>query len=1071
MTTANTPLPPLFATPAWSTPRSTAGADASLWYRDAVIYQLHVRAYHDANGDGIGDFRGLTAKLDYVRDLGATAIWLLPFYPSPLRDDGYDIADYTDIHPSYGTLADFRVFLRAAHQRGLRVITELVLNHTSDQHAWFQRARRAPPGSSQRDFYVWSDSPDRYREARVIFPDFEPSNWTWDPVANAYYWHRFYAHQPDLNYDNPAVREAVWKAMDFWLRLGVDGFRLDAVPYLHEAEGTSCENLPATHEELRALRAHIDERFSNRVLLAEANQWPEDAVAYFGEGDECHMAFHFPLMPRIFMAVQMENRFPLIDILAQTPELPDGCQWALFLRNHDELTLEMVTDEERDYMYRVYANDPRARINLGIRRRLAPLVGNDRRTMELLNGLLFSLPGTPVVYYGDEIGMGDNIYLGDRNGVRTPMQWSEDRNAGFSRAHAQQLFLPVNVDAEYSYETVNVQAQHDNPSSLLWWMRRLVTMRQRFPAFGRGSLEFLRPSNRKVLAYLRQYEDETLLVVANLSRHAQFVELDLSRFRDFVPVEIAGGTPFPPLGDLPYLLTMGGHSFYWFRLVPPDTHSAGVGAAASTAPLPVIDGNGTGRELLSGRPDDRVRRQLEHALPGMLLRMRQPRGEERSVARAIVQDMIPIENGVAAALALVQVTYREGPAESFCMPLALDVGPDAAGRHGAAALARVGSTGDGHAPDGVLFDASTDERAGAALFDLIARRRQLKGSAGTLVGIPTRALRSLTTGESAPAPTAVRGDFTNALVRYGDRFQLKLFRHVDAGIHPAYEMSRFLTERARFAHVPPLAGVLEYRADGRPSTTVGIMHGYIPNEGDAWSWTVDAVGRFVDLVRSLPEGAVPSTPPSATLFEASEQQPPGDTAQLIGSQLEDARLLGQRTAELHLALVSWPDEPGFEPDPFTPYYQRSLFQSMRNLTEAVFTRLDIERDRLRGDARGLAESLLADRERLLHGVRSRLTDPIAAARTRLHGHYHLGQVLWTGRDFVILDFEGNPAVPLSARRIKRSPLYDVAGMVLSLHSAAHVGLLARTEGDEALARRLRPWAHEWFLWNASTFVG
>ena len=548
----------------------TAADDDPLWYKDAVIYQLHVRAFQDSNGDGIGDFRGLAQRLDYLRDLGVTTLWLLPFYPSPLRDDGYDIADYTNIHPSYGTLADFRDFLREAHAHGLRIITELVMNHTSDQHPWFQRARRAPAGSAHRDFYVWSDTPDRYREARIIFRDFEASNWTWDPVAKAYFWHRFYSHQPDLNYRNPAVREAVWKAMDFWLKMGVDGLRLDAVPYLHEQEGTSCENLPTTHEELRLLRRHIDGKFPNRVLLAEANQWPEDAVHYFGQGDECQMAFHFPLMPRMFMAVQMENRYPIIDILAQSPPIPDSCQWALFLRNHDELTLEMVTDEERDYMYRVYAHDPQARINLGIRRRLAPLLMNDRRAIELLNGLLFSLPGTPIVYYGDEIGMGDNIYLGDRNGVRTPMHWSEDRNAGFSRAHAQQLFLPVNVDAAYSYETVNVQAQHDNPNSLLWWMRRLIAQRKRFRAFGRGTLEFLYPSNRRVVAYLRRFEDEDILVVANLSRHAQYVELDLSAFKTRIPVEVSGGERFPPIGDLSYLLTIGGHAFYWFRLVPPE---------------------------------------------------------------------------------------------------------------------------------------------------------------------------------------------------------------------------------------------------------------------------------------------------------------------------------------------------------------------------------------------------------------------------------------------------------------------------------------------------------------------
>src|SRR5258707_745097 len=486
-----------------------------LWYKDAVIYELHVKTFHDSDGDGIGDFRGLIQKLDYLQELGVTAIWLLPFYPSPLRDDGYDIADYFDVNPNYGTLDDFRVFLDAAHQLGWRVITELLINHTSDQNPWFQKSRKAVAAArlgdpdrarsastaelddlSYKDFYVWSDTPEKYQEARIIFKDFETSNWAWDPGAKAYYWHRFYTHQPDLNFDNPAVHEAVEKVCDFWLGMSVDGLRLDAVPYLYEREGTNCENLPETHTFLKKLRAHVDAKFPGRVLLAEANQWPEDAAAYFGNGDESHMSFHFPLMPRMFMALQMEDRFPIIDILDQTPAIPPNCQWAIFLRNHDELTLEMVTDEERDYMYRVYAQDPRARINLGIRRRLAPLLNNNRRLIEMMNGLLFSLPGTPVIYYGDEYGIGDNIYLGDRNGVRTPMQWSADRNAGFSRANPQRLYLPVIIDPEYHYEALSVESQQNNPHSLLWWMKRMLALRRQTHAFGRGTLEFLYPDNR-----------------------------------------------------------------------------------------------------------------------------------------------------------------------------------------------------------------------------------------------------------------------------------------------------------------------------------------------------------------------------------------------------------------------------------------------------------------------------------------------------------------------------------------------------------------------------------------------
>src|SRR5882724_2185047 len=539
-----------------------------MWYKSGIIYELHVRAYCDSDGDGTGDFRGLTSKLDYLHDLGVTAIWLLPFYPSPLKDDGYDIANYYDVHPMYGTLDDFKIFLREAHKRNLRVITELVLNHTSDQHSWFQRARRSPAGSKYRDYYVWNDSPEKYKGTRVIFKDTEPSNWTWDPRAKAFYWHRFFAHQPDLNFDNPAVHEEMINVLDFWFDLGVDGVRLDAVPYLYEREGTSCENLAETHEYLKKLRKHVDEKYGDKMLLAEANQWPDDAVQYFGagKGDECHMAFHFPLMPRLFMSLRMEDRVPVVDILEQTPAIPETAQWALFLRNHDELTLEMVTDEERDYMYRMYAHVLQARLNLGIRRRLAALVGNDRKRIELLTALLFSLPGTPVIYYGDEIGMGENIYLGDRNGVRTPMQWSADKNAGFSRANPQSLYLPINLDPENHYEAVNVEVQERNPHSLLWWMKRLMGLRQRWQAFGLGTLEFFQPDNRKVLVFVRRHQNECILVVANLSRFVQPVELDLSVFRSRVPIELFGRTEFPAIGDLPYFLTLSPHAFYWFSL-------------------------------------------------------------------------------------------------------------------------------------------------------------------------------------------------------------------------------------------------------------------------------------------------------------------------------------------------------------------------------------------------------------------------------------------------------------------------------------------------------------------------
>ena len=575
-----------------------------LWYQDAILYQLHVKAFYDSNGDGIGDIAGLTQKLDYIRDLGVNTIWLLPFYPSPLKDDGYDIADYRNINSSYGTMADFRLFMREAHRRGLKVITELVINHTSDQHPWFQAARRAPPDSNKRNYYVWSDTDKKWPETRIIFTDTETSNWAWDPVAKAYYWHRFFSHQPDLNFDNPSVVKAVMRVMRFWLDAGVDGMRLDAVPYLRERDGTNNENLPETHEVLKYLRAELDRSYRNRIFLGEINQWPEDVREYFGNGDECHMAYHFPLMPRIYMAVAQEDRHPIVDIMSQTPDIPAGCQWAIFLRNHDELTLEMVTDRERDYMYKMYAADSRARINLGIRRRLAPLMDNNLDKIKLVNSLLFSMPGSPIVYYGDELGMGDNVYLGDRNGVRTPMQWSFDRNAGFSRADPARLYSPPIMDAVYGYQAVNVEAQLRSSASLLNWMRRLIAVRKAHQAFGRGSLKIIRPGNRKVLVYLREYANELILCVANLSRSSQPVELDLREWKGRVPVELLGRTPFPPIGELPYFITLPGYSFYWFLLATdvaaPDWHTD---RAASTAELPALVMPEGWRALVAAKAD------------------------------------------------------------------------------------------------------------------------------------------------------------------------------------------------------------------------------------------------------------------------------------------------------------------------------------------------------------------------------------------------------------------------------------------------------------------------------------
>ncbi len=1043
-----------------------------LWYKDAVIYEVHVRAFRDSNGDGIGDFRGLMEKLDYLQDLGVTALWLLPFYPSPLRDDGYDIADYTTVNPIYGTLGDFKQFLREAHRRGLRVITELVINHTSDQHPWFQRARRAPPGSAERDFYVWSDTTDRYPEARIIFKDFEPSNWTWDPVAKANFWHRFYAHQPDLNYDNPAVHKAVLDVLDFWLEMGVDGLRLDAVPYLYERDGTNCENLPETHAFLKKLRRHVDEKFHDRMLLAEANQWPEDSVAYLGEGDECHMAFHFPVMPRLFIATHMEDRLPIIDIMQQTPAIPPTSQWAIFLRNHDELTLEMVTDEDRDFMYRVYARDPQMRINLGIRRRLAPLLENHRGKIELLNGLLLSLPGTPVIYYGDEIGMGDNIYLGDRNGVRTPMQWSGERNAGFSLANPQALYLPVIIDPEYHYSAVNVEAQQKNPHSLLWWMKHLIALRKRYHAFGRGSLEFLYPDNHKVLAFVRRYQDECVLVVANLSRFIQYVELDLSEFRGMVPIEVLGRTPFPPVGELPYLLTLGAYAFYWFTLRPQR-------AAALPGPrdeeLPLLEVTGEWENVFHGK----ARTALQERLAAYLPACPWYGGPAGLIEATRVEEQIAIPGTPSRArFALVDVTYTEGDPETYALPLGFLTGARAeeARRwrpHSVVCRLRVrgkGKTKD-RGEEGLLADVMEERGFAEALLDAITRKRRLRTDHGEVQAWPTPAFRQMRGPDGQPLePAILHGAESDTSVAYGERLVLKLFRRLEGGVNPELEVTRCLEEKTRFTHLPPLAGAIEYRNGRGPEPmTLGVLTGYVPNEGTAWAYTTDVLGRFFERVLTVPGPVPEDLLPDRPLLDLVEHDVPGRAHEFLGGFLAAAGLLGQRTGELHLALASVKDDPAFAPEPFTALYQRSLYQSVRTQTRQAFELLRRRVGTLPDEVRADAAAVLGHEQELLQRLRAIFERKITAQKTRCHGDYHLGQVLYTGKDFVILDLEGDPCRPLSDRRRKRSPLRDVASMLRSFHYAT---LAAARKGNirPEDVPTLRPWVRLWHLWVSVAFL-
>jgi maltose alpha-D-glucosyltransferase/alpha-amylase len=1051
----------------------------SQWYKDALIYELHIRSFADSDGDGIGDFPGLTSRLDYLADLGVTAIWLLPFYPSPGKDDGYDIADYTGVNPDYGTLRDVKTFIRAAHARGLKVITELVCNHTSDQHPWFQRARRAPAGSALRDFYVWSDTPDRYSETRIIFKDFERSNWEWDPVANAYYWHRFYHHQPDLNFDNPLVREQIKKTLDFWLDLGVDGLRLDAVPYLYEREGTNCENLPETHAYLRELRAHIDAHYGDRMLLAEANQWPEDAVAYFGAGDECHMCFHFPVMPRMYMALRMEDRFPIYDILDQTPPIPESAQWALFLRNHDELTLEMVTDEERDYMYRVYAHDPQMRINLGIRRRLAPLLGNNRRRIELLNGLLFALPGTPVLYYGDEIGMGDNVYLGDRNGVRTPMQWSSDRNAGFSGANRQRLFLPVITDPEYHYESVNVEAQQANATSLLWWMKRLIALRKQHPAFGRGTLTFLHPDNRRIVAFVREHDGEQILVVANMSRFVQHADLDLSAFRGQVPVEMFGRVEFPRIEDRPLFLTLGPHSFIWFSLEA-DPSGRGIEVRPVEERPPTIVSPPDIDALLAGR----ARSQLAAVLPGYMRARRWFRSKARRIKSVTLRDQIRVpfagDDECQARLAIFDVEYTEGEAEAYVLSLALARG-EAVERVAQATpqalLAYVAPDG----PDGqlwLLYDALFEPAFARALLDAIGARRRFRGRRGELTASPTTAYRRLRGGRAAALEANVsRAEQSNTSVTFGDRLMLKFFRRLEPGLNPDIEIGQALTD-IDFPYTPQVGGWLAYRSGRDDPAALGVLQQYVPNETDMWGFTLDAVGSFYERA-AAGDGDGDAGPPAVAgatvsdVLDASERAPAPAIRERIDSYLDVARLLGTRVAELHRALAAR-DDPAFVPEPFSALYQRSVFQTVRREASATMSLLRQRMGSLPEGVQPQARAAIGLSDDVLARVRDLTRARISAARIRTHGDLHAGQVLWTGRDVVIIDFEGEPGRPLSERRHKRSALSDVAGMLRSFHYAAFGTLLNPRVGGAVRREdvaRLEPWATAWYVDVSACFLG
>ncbi len=1016
-----------------------------LWFKHAIIYQLHVKSFFDANNDGIGDFPGLIQKLDYLKDLGVSALWLLPFYPSPLRDDGYDIGDYRGINPQYGTMRDFRVFVREAHRRGLKVITELVINHTSDQHPWFQRARRAPRGSRYRDWYVWSDDDKRWPETRIIFTDTESSNWTWDPVAGQYYWHRFFSHQPDLNFDNPRVVQAVIDVMRFWLDMGVDGLRLDAIPYLVERDGTHNENLPETHAVIKQLRAAMDESHPHAFFLAEANQWPEDARAYFGDGDECQMAFHFPLMPRMYMAMAQEDRHPITDIMRQTPAIPENCQWAIFLRNHDELTLEMVTERERDYMWRFYAADSRARINLGIRRRLAALMENDRRKIELMNSLLFSMPGTPIIYYGDEIGMGDNIFLGDRDGVRTPMQWSPDRNGGFSRADPASLYLPPIMNSIFGFDAVNVEAQARSTTSQLNWMRRMIAVRQRHPAFGGSNLTFLYPGNRKILAYLleeTQEEEggETVLCVANLSRQAQPVELDLARFRGRVPYEMLAGSPFPPIGELTYLLTLPPYAFYWFLLTeggePPVWHRA------LPEPLPDLVTLVWSRDWASLSHGQNTEFLARDSLPAFVGNQRWFAGKGARVKgiRVLGGAQIP-SSGEPLYFAMIEVAFTDNrEPHRYCLPLAL-LWDEAAVTTLSPLLPFTLAKVRRGAKLGALVDATIDPQFGLSLIDCMRSGARLKTDHGSINFKAGTGLAEIPI-EPEDEIRRLGVEQSNSSVLIGEKMVLKVFRKLSSGAHPELEIGRFLTDVAKFAHVPAVLGEVEHLSDEGVPTALAVLQAFVRNQGDGWSYTLEYLQRELEEALLAEDDGM----------EAAER------FAVYGGL---AATLGQRTAEMHRALALTTGDPGFDPEPLNDADISGIVDGLRAQVEKAFHAVASIVGRAEPKAAGAAAELVGRRDEVLDKIDRFANLHFDAAKTRHHGDFHLGQVLVTKTDFVFVDFEGEPERGLEERQAKRSPLRDVAGMLRSFDYAAAAAVRQRDDAEADSSDRALDLARAW----------
>ncbi|MCB0676469.1 MAG: maltose alpha-D-glucosyltransferase [Saprospiraceae bacterium] len=1038
----------------------------NLWFKDTIFYSLLIHSFYDGNNDGIGDFRGLVDKLDYLEDLGINCISLLPFYKSPLKDDGYDIADYRQIHPNYGSLDDFSQFLEEAHKRGIRVVIDLIVNHTSTEHEWFQRARQAPPGSPEREFYIWSDTPEKYQEADIIFNDYETSNWEWDNVAKAYYWHRFYSHQADLNYDNEQVREELRKVLDHWFKLGVDGIRMTSVSFLFRREGTNCENLPEVHDFLKSLRAYVGKNHPGKILLAETNLWPEEAAQYFGEGDECHLNYHFPLMPRLYIALQTEDRYPIIDILEQTPKIPDTCQWALFLRNHDDLMLAMVTEEERDYLNKVFAQDHGAIINKGIRRRLAPLLDNDRRKIELLNSLLFSLPGSPVIYYGDEIGMGDNIYLGDRNGIRTPMQWNSDSNAGFSKANPQKLILPVIRDPLYRYEAINVENQNHNPSSLLWWMKNLIAIRKRLKAFSHGNIRFLDTTNSKILAFTRSLKGESILVIANLSKYSQAVELDLSEYEGIRPTEIFSQSRFFEIGKTPYTFTMGPYGYYWFLMEQTEE--------AEDSPRDrKIEELTVEAEWAAFFETYTAKRRFEKKiLPNYLRAIRWFGGKSRKIVSIDIKRFPAMELEAGKAYFLnIGLRYTDGLPENYFLPALFVTNTEQIlhyiknVNHSVICFLKTPTQ------EGILIDAIYHEGFRNELFWLIRSNATLPVSDGQLSFESGKILDELKLEKEDIVSEILKAEQSNTSVIYNNQFFFKIYRKLDTDINPDLELVRFLSEKTGFKNSPRYGGGIQFEDSLEKSFTIlGLLQNKIPNQGEAWTMMLAALDRFYEKVLSE-WGKSDPLPPLVEKERTYFDDLPPELQEFIGPvTYERVVLLAKRTAEMHIALASIDEDPDFCPERFTQHYQRSIYSGHRKLVADKLDALALRIDSLPEHIAAEARQILELRDEILNCFSEISSLKINAYKTRVHGDYHLAQVLFNGRDFYIIDFEGEPLHTISERRLKRTPFKDVAGMIRSFHYAAYGQLVLNQNYRKEDMKALEKWAHQWFHYVSQTYL-